>query len=560
MGRGDLLYDSDLGDHSLILMHGASSEQAQGNTGDPLIQAYLIGPYLPEVLTVKTAEGRQYQVTILAADDKACTLKYSPISPGKGALELRIAPRQNEVEPSVVEEYRKALAEGHTFTGGRYVWRQVQPGTDLGPFVITQTREGTIWLLAHDDDPFIMVPAQGWKLARVGRSTDANGRPMVTLEFDDAGAKRLLQLTKANDGRLLAEIVFGLVVSAPMIRAGQGGFSRAVITGNFTDQEVDDLIATLRRYMVESPTQGDGSSSAAPSTSIGRSDGGGAPAEPAKAAGPLEFLIAPKLDEVGSEKVQQYQRALAEGGPAPAGDFAWFEVRPGTALVSDQITYERGDKTYLLLWNDQAHRLLSDQIWRLEDVRETPYEMGNRAITLTMDETGVRLLHGLADKNLRHYMAVVFESRVIAIPFISTPLAGRGVPIIGRFTPEEIDQIITTLKKTMPVPTPPPTPPQGLSGQVVDPIVRANTPARPRRLSAQDLDGLCTSELGVWNMPFIHYNVQHRPDDWWVAMVLLGEDVWVKLSTLGLTRDTDPHRSSNGWGKGMFAFRSRMRS
>jgi hypothetical protein len=298
LGKGDLLYDCDSGDRTLILVRGATSEQAQGDTGEPPWKGYLIGPHLPGVLTVKTAEGRQYKVTILAADDEACTLKYSSTSPGKGALELRIAPRQDEVESSVVAEYRKALAEGHTVTGGRYIWRQVQPGTDLGPFVITQTREGTTWLLVHDDDLSIMVPAQGWKLTQVGRGTDANGRPMVTLEFDDAGAERMLQLTKANDGRLLAEIVFGVVVSAPIIHAGRSGFSRAVITGNFTDREVDDLIATLRRGMVESPTQEDGSSPA-PSTGVGRSAGGGAPAEPGTVNLPAGSSAAASWQDVG---------------------------------------------------------------------------------------------------------------------------------------------------------------------------------------------------------------------------------------------------------------------
>jgi len=195
---------------------------------------------------------------------------------------------------------------------------------------------------------------------------------------------------------------------------------------------------------------------------------GGALVEPENDDAILGFRIAPKLDEVGSEVVAKYKQAFAEGGRALGSDFAWFEVRPGTILPADQITCEYGGKTYMLLWNDKSHVMLKDQTWRLEDVRETPYVAGNRAITLTMDETGVQLLHKLGDANLRHCMAVVFEGRVIAVPFISTPLSGRGLPIIGRFTTEEVGQIIATLKRGMAASTLSETASQEISGVVVD--------------------------------------------------------------------------------------------
>ena len=78
---------------------------------------------------------------------------------------------------------------------------------------------------------FITVPAR--RLAQIDRGTDADGRPAMMLKFDDAGTQRLRQLTKANDGRLLAEIVYGVVVSTPTIRAGQNGLSSVVVSGIF---------------------------------------------------------------------------------------------------------------------------------------------------------------------------------------------------------------------------------------------------------------------------------------------------------------------------------------
>ena len=59
---------------------------------------------------------------------------------------------------------------------------------------------------------------------------------------------------------------------------------------------------------------------------------------PGKAGELLGFRIAPMPEEVGSEKIEKYKRALMEGGQAPGSDFAWFEVRSGTALSPGQIT------------------------------------------------------------------------------------------------------------------------------------------------------------------------------------------------------------------------------
>jgi beta-lactamase regulating signal transducer with metallopeptidase domain/peroxiredoxin/protocatechuate 3,4-dioxygenase beta subunit len=81
-GEGDLLYDCDQGDRQLILIRDATSEQAEQIPGE--LPSYLIGPD-PEVLTITTAEGRCYEITILAADDESCRLKYAPLPDDEGA-------------------------------------------------------------------------------------------------------------------------------------------------------------------------------------------------------------------------------------------------------------------------------------------------------------------------------------------------------------------------------------------------------------------------------------------------------------------------------------------
>ncbi|NLH44110.1 MAG: hypothetical protein GX448_19910 [Planctomycetes bacterium] len=259
-GKGDFLYDVDLDDRTLIFLRDVKSMPPGEETGEPSVTGHLIRN-LPETITVITKEGRRYEVTILAADDKSCTLRYSqipadrgvsggaPVEPEKadGALELRIVPTWNELAPETVAEYRKSLAEERTPPDSRYLWFAVRAGTNLPPAAVTEMHAGKLWLLVHNTDPLIMVSSQGWRLAHADRATDQSGRPMVRLEFDSAGAERLLQLTKANNNHPLAIIVNGVVVSAPSVSSEGTGVSQALILGNFTEQEVEDLIEVLRK-------------------------------------------------------------------------------------------------------------------------------------------------------------------------------------------------------------------------------------------------------------------------------------------------------------------------
>jgi beta-lactamase regulating signal transducer with metallopeptidase domain len=563
LGQGDLVYDSS----KLVLVRRAASPQAHPGPVAPF-QTYDIKAPLPVVLSVTTAEGRRYQITILADADKACTLKYSPILTDKGAgggalavpekaastLELRIAPRRGELGPDAVEEFTKALAEGRSLADSRCLWAAVRPGMNLSPDLLTRTHQGKTWLLVYNDTSLIMVPSQGRRLVHVGRSTDENGRPMLVLRFDEAGAAQMVRLSRVHAGQLLAIIIGGVAVSTPTIPKRQEGVHCATVTGEFTEQALEDMTTTLRRGMAEPsannggafrpvklrngvtvellgvcehPSVGkqwwrpDGSplterpyndddgrafpnpgekgyklavrfsglagkdvgAHAMPSDSqstnggtldqisgkngkqnaeypdgaldqeivsqgvafdqeldsfdltvgvsrgpwkreywqeIGKSSetvewaifkdvtlrpqrrteadkgaGGGALAAPSKDVDILGFRIAPTPEEVRSEVVEKYKRALTGGGGPSSGDFAWFEVRPDTTGVPYQITCEYDGKTYVLLWNDQSHVMRADGTWGLEDVRETADEMGQRAIILTFDAKGVQLLHDL---------------------------------------------------------------------------------------------------------------------------------------------------------------------
>ncbi len=242
LGQGDLVYDSQ----SLILVRNAASQQAHTGPMAPF-KMYRIEQPLPATLTVTSAEGQAYRVTVLSADGKACTLTYTaiPADEGAGGLALRIVPKRDDLTPEVVERYGRALSEGQTRTDGPYRWIPVREGTNLPSDVVTQMHEGKTWLLVHNDEPSVMVLGQGRGLTRISRITDAMGRPAVQLEFDQAGAERLTALTRTHMHDPLAIIVDGVVVSAPTVA---GPVGRVVqIVGNFTEPAIEDLIVALQR-------------------------------------------------------------------------------------------------------------------------------------------------------------------------------------------------------------------------------------------------------------------------------------------------------------------------
>ncbi len=162
LGKGDLLYDCDQGDRTLILMRGATSEQAQGDTGEPSWKGYLIGPYLPAVLTVNTAEGRQYRITILAADDKACTLKYSPVSTGKGTGGGALAAPEKTDARANEDRLKQLLADARpgsvvVVPAGRYT----TPVEITKPVTLRGESAQECIVEVTADQPALLVNAQG---------------------------------------------------------------------------------------------------------------------------------------------------------------------------------------------------------------------------------------------------------------------------------------------------------------------------------------------------------------------------------------------------------------
>ncbi len=80
--------------------------------------------------------------------------------------------------------------------------------------------------------------------ARVGFDPNTN-EPVVSFRFDNAGAMRFAEITRANVGRPFAIVLDGKVLSAPVIREPITG-GAGQISGNFTAQSATYLSALLR--------------------------------------------------------------------------------------------------------------------------------------------------------------------------------------------------------------------------------------------------------------------------------------------------------------------------
>jgi SecD/SecF fusion protein len=88
--------------------------------------------------------------------------------------------------------------------------------------------------------------------AAVHFDSSAFNEPVVSLEFNSAGAKKFAELTAANVGRRLAIILDGKVQSAPNIREAIPS-GQAQITGRFTIEEAQDLALVLRIGALPAP-------------------------------------------------------------------------------------------------------------------------------------------------------------------------------------------------------------------------------------------------------------------------------------------------------------------
>lgn len=94
-------------------------------------------------------------------------------------------------------------------------------------------------------DLFVPTELTGRYLERAQVQFDTTTQaPLVAIEFDDKGKELFAQITREHKGKLLAIVLDGKLLSAPVIQV-EITDGNAVITGGFTAEEAKDLVRNL---------------------------------------------------------------------------------------------------------------------------------------------------------------------------------------------------------------------------------------------------------------------------------------------------------------------------
>lgn len=196
------------------------------------------------------------QIRVETSDDSQEMLgRIDGVVLASGTFELRIAANSTDHADLIQRAQETDARELHNQEGELLAWWvPLKADADSNMLVLSDltTRE-----IIHEDAPEVELlvvndPYQvdGSLLKRASPSIDQTGRPNVTFVLTDKGGKLMAGLTADNlpdpvsgFARKLAIIFNGRVFSAPAIQSMIG--ARGEITGDFTDQEVQDLVNVL---------------------------------------------------------------------------------------------------------------------------------------------------------------------------------------------------------------------------------------------------------------------------------------------------------------------------
>ncbi len=98
------------------------------------------------------------------------------------------------------------------------------------------------------------APLEGDVVVNAEDKFDQYGRPCVSMEMNNSGARLWANLTKQNIGKAIAIVLDDAVYSAPRVNSEITGGS-SEITGNFTIQDTKDLANTLKSGRMPAPAR-----------------------------------------------------------------------------------------------------------------------------------------------------------------------------------------------------------------------------------------------------------------------------------------------------------------
>ncbi len=175
------------------------------------IKEYIIQPAGENRILIQVPEATQAEVAALK--DRITRM---------GRLEFRIGLPPEQYQ----SEYKRAEEEGI-----------IEPGYDK------------MHIEGDPDNPFYLIRSgvpeiTGEYLQSVSVTRDEMGQPAVGFRFTPEGGRQFARTTSRNQGMLLGAVLDGVLQSAPVIRTTIR--ERGQITGRFTREEVESLVAVLQ--------------------------------------------------------------------------------------------------------------------------------------------------------------------------------------------------------------------------------------------------------------------------------------------------------------------------
>lgn len=264
------------GGTNLIYAIDRAQAEADGKTIDNATLNKMIGavgrrinPSGAEEVTVRRVGEDRIEVIIPGADAEMVARKKRQIT-NLGSLEFAILANDKDHSAQIDAGRKLREDQDNLVQGGRIAasWRTVAEGEDVNSYagdrtatrevertINGETKKVTQFLVVHEPADRAVT---GRYLTRVGPTMDQNGQLAVSFNFNGRGAQLFSILTgryqpDASDGfeRRLAVLLNGEVQTAPNLKDRISGSGQ--ISGNFTKQEIDDLVNVLNAGALEVP-------------------------------------------------------------------------------------------------------------------------------------------------------------------------------------------------------------------------------------------------------------------------------------------------------------------
>ncbi|MHB1034128.1 MAG: protein kinase domain-containing protein [Pirellulales bacterium] len=431
-----------------------------------------------ESLGVKDISTDTYPKQLVVATPARLDLRIAPVRGGEGKPvlgEAEIKRYVEDLQSKGPDSNRKDLGPFAWFP----LWGQANPS------LITATYRNAQYVLLCTGEAETMLSDDigelKWGVLRAAATHRESREPRydIVVRFDDAGARRIAELSQSHIGSPLAILIDDQVIVAPIVRSKLS--NEVLITGDFEMGEVMQLSRALNARKATSrvfvppaapPAAPPAEPSAAPNVPApgpsGAPEAGKSPSSEtektekpaASGSARLDFRIAPVRGGEGKPvlaeaEIKQYLDQLQAKQPDPkekvSKPYAWFALpeRFGQRTDPAFITATRDNRQYILLCTGEAETMLAaDQgvrTWAVTEWTKQATPRGEPMVRVTLDQPGAQRMEKLSEAHIGSPLAILINDRVFNVPFLRTKLS-RWVGISGAFSPEETEHLLDALR------------------------------------------------------------------------------------------------------------------